>query len=80
MHSKGMTINLLSSFFGPLSNQPCSGAGGAQEYSVFVGDLSPEVTEYMLVVCVIAANSHALYEDVATKTKKKEKQAAELKK
>lgn len=45
---------------------------------MFVGDLSPEVTEYMLVVCVIAANSHALCEDVATKTEKKEKQAAEL--
>lgn len=38
---------------------------------MFVGDLSPEVTEYMLVVCVIAANCRALCEDVATKTEKK---------
>ncbi|KAF9123813.1 hypothetical protein BGX30_001237 [Mortierella sp. GBA39] len=30
-------------------NVAMPGAGGAQEYSVFVGDLSPEVTEYMLV-------------------------------
>ncbi|KAF9370058.1 hypothetical protein BGX21_005692, partial [Mortierella sp. AD011] len=28
---------------------PSSGPGASQEYSVFVGDLSPEVTEYMLV-------------------------------
>jgi hypothetical protein len=71
MHSKGMPINRSHRpFFGPLSNQPNSGAGGAQEYSVFVGDLSPEVTEYMLVVCAITANCRALCEDVATKTEK----------